>query len=387
MSWVNIGVAGASAVMGVKASGDASDSVVKGGKNALAEQQRQYNTGLTMLEPTRALGYGALSDIGNLYGYKVPAYTPLSAIQGGYGSGPIGVKANSGGSSGGGSVNGRLNPLNALPGGSLSALGAFGHKDPLTKQIDKVFGGGEVERYGGTINPATGTVDVKGRGAKADDLMTEYLRTGEWGGGGKGKKYRSLMQMADRLRDNGYEYSPETATLPTAPDQAQAAAVGTSADGTAGNMSRFFASPDYEFRRSESLRGLERSAAARGGALGGNQLRAATELGGNLAAGEYGAYFNRLMSMAGLGQTATTQANNAGQTYANNAGQLQQNIGDSRASGIIGSSNALMGGANTGMNLWMMQRLLGGGNTPTPTPAPSYSPYGPYSGGYRLPGG
>jgi hypothetical protein len=67
------------------------------------------------------------------------------------------------------------------------------------------------------------------------------------------------------------------------------------------------------------------------------------------------------MSMAGLGQTATTQANNAGQTYANNAGQLQQSIGDSRASGIIGSSNALMGGVNTGMNLWMMQRLLGGG--------------------------
>jgi len=126
-------------------------------------------------------------------------------------------------------------------------------------------------------------------------------------------------------------------------------------------MSRFFSAPDYEFRRSESLRGAERSAAARGGALGGNALRATTELGGNLAAGEYGNYFNRLMAMAGLGQTATTQANAAGQTYANNAGQLQQSIGDSRASGIIGSTNAVTGGVNSGVNLWMMQRLLGGG--------------------------
>jgi hypothetical protein len=345
MIWPAIAAGLASAAAGVYGSQQAGDAQAKGSKEALALQREQYNTGLTMLEPTRALGYGALSDIGNLYGYKVPEYTPLNRLGAAQAGGPSGSS-------------------NWVTGSPIDIAGKRG-KEGRIAGIDVNPFSNSRARLGGTIDPVSGEVLIDhkktAKQTKLSDLATSYLRgdIDEL----KGRKLKRVRSAIDAMRDQGYEWTdapPEQQAGPIAGNHAMPTP-GTSADGTAGNMSRFFASPDYEFRRSESLRGLERSAAARGGALGGNALRATTELGGNLAAGEYGNYFNRLMSIAGLGQTATTQANAAGQTYANNAGSLQQNIGDSRASGFIGSSNALMGGMNAGTNLWMLQRLLGGG--------------------------
>jgi hypothetical protein len=63
------------------------------------------------------------------------------------------------------------------------------------------------------------------------------------------------------------------------------------------------------------------------------------------------------MAMSGMRQTATNTAVNAGQQYANNAGNLMQNIGDSRASGIYGSTNTWM----NGMNNLMQYRIQRGG--------------------------
>jgi hypothetical protein len=104
MSWVNVGAAAVSAGAGIYASNKAGDAQAKGGKNAIAEQQRQYNIGVNMLEPTRALGYGATSDLASMYGYRLPQYTPVNALMGGAGGGgggasnwtlggPINVKA------------------------------------------------------------------------------------------------------------------------------------------------------------------------------------------------------------------------------------------------------------------------------------------------------
>ena len=387
MSWMAVAIGGSAALSagaGIYGSQQAAKATEKGSKSALGLQNQQYQNALTMLEPQRALGYGALSDIASLYGYGLPAYTPLNAIQGGYASGPITVKGN-GSVSGGGGINNALNPLNALPGGSLSALGVFGHKDPLTKQIDKVFGG-EDKPYGATINPATGTVDVQGGRAKKDALLTDYLRTGVWEGG-KGGKTANIRGVIDRLRTNGYEYNPEAAT---ATNHAMPTAGPT---GQPGNMSRFFASPDYEFRRSEGIRGIEQGAAARGGALGGNALRATADYSSNLASGEFGNYMNRLFNIAGMGQTATGAAVGSGANYAANAGNLYQQQGDARASGIMGAYNSGANALNSGLNNWMLYK---GGyfNAPTSgdrmsglseldiyaTRAPSGS--GPYAGGY-----
>lgn len=107
------------------------------------------------------------------------------------------------------------------------------------------------------------------------------------------------------------------------------------------DMSAFFQSPGYQFRRQEGTRGLERSAASRGGAFSGNALRALAEFNSGLASQEFGNYFNQLASVAGIGQTATNQTAAYGANYANQAGRNALAAGEARASGIIGQGNAI----------------------------------------------
>lgn len=138
--------------------------------------------------------------------------------------------------------------------------------------------------------------------------------------------------------------------------------------------------PGYAFRMSEGMKALERSAAARGGLLGGATLKGAQRFGQDLASQEYqnaynraltqynaavqreGTGYNRLAALAGVGQTATSALSSAaGQTGANlgnlyyNAGQ---SAGASRASGYMGVSNALTGGIGTGLNYYQNQQLM-----------------------------
>ena len=136
---------------------------------------------------------------------------------------------------------------------------------------------------------------------------------------------------------------------------APAAPAPAASSGTAGNMDRFFASPDYQFRLQEGSKAVDRSAAARGGALSGNALRAQTEYAGNLASGEFGNYYNRLLGLAGIGTPQATQA--VGNMGAANA-QMQQQIGDARASGVMGAVNTASNAINNGMSLYALQNAM-----------------------------
>jgi hypothetical protein len=112
------------------------------------------------------------------------------------------------------------------------------------------------------------------------------------------------------------------------------------------DMSAFFESPGYQFRRQEGTRGTERSAAARGGAFSGNALRALAEFNSGLASQEFGNYFNQLSSIAGIGQTATNQTAAYGADHAATAGANARYAGEARASGITDSANAIGQGVN-----------------------------------------
>lgn len=112
------------------------------------------------------------------------------------------------------------------------------------------------------------------------------------------------------------------------------------------NMSAFFESPGYQFRRNEGMRGLERSAAARGGAFSGNALKALAEFNSGLASQEFGNYFNQLASIAGIGQTATNQTAAYGADHAANASANARYAGDARASGIANQANIWGQGIN-----------------------------------------
>lgn len=141
-----------------------------------------------------------------------------------------------------------------------------------------------------------------------------------------------------------------------------------------GDMSQFFTSPDYNFRRTEGTRDIGNSFAARGGAASGNALRALSEFNSNLASGEFGNWWNRTASQAGVGQTAAGNLGALGANAANQAGSIGMNsaagIGNTlmqgqnaRASGIMGAANAQASGLNNTMNYlgYFMGRGGGGG--------------------------
>lgn len=126
-------------------------------------------------------------------------------------------------------------------------------------------------------------------------------------------------------------------------------------------MDQFQADPGYAFRMSEGMKALERSAAARGGLMGGATGKALTRYGQDMGSQEYQNAFNRyqaerqarlgpLQSLAGVGQTATNALGQAGQNYATGAGEALGAGAQARASGYIGAANAIGGGVNQYMN-------------------------------------
>ncbi len=127
--------------------------------------------------------------------------------------------------------------------------------------------------------------------------------------------------------------------------------------------------PSYQFRLGEGMKALERQAAARGGLISGGALKAAQRYGQDYASQEFGNAYNRLAAMAGIGQTATGAMGNAAGNFGVNAGQNYMGAANARASGYVGTANALTGGLNQYLNYTQNQNLLdtlrsggGGGN-------------------------
>jgi hypothetical protein len=170
-------------------------------------------------------------------------------------------------------------------------------------------------------------------------------------------------------------------------------------------MDQFQADPGYAFRMSEGMKGLERSAAARGGLLSGSTLKGIQRFGQDLASQEYQNAFNRygvererrlnpLQSLAGVGQTTSRELGAAGQTMASNVGQALGAGGQARASGYVGQANALTGALGQYMNYNQQQQQnallrqaignrgggfgggFGGGMTNTPYDFSGMSEYG-----------
>lgn len=119
--------------------------------------------------------------------------------------------------------------------------------------------------------------------------------------------------------------------------------------------------PGYQFRFNEGENALNRSLAAKGGLYSGAAGKALQEYGQGIADQTYGDYMNRLMSVAGLGQSSANATGAAGMNYANQAGANYLAAGNAKASGYINSANALTGGFNSGMSNYMLYNALNNG--------------------------
>jgi len=109
------------------------------------------------------------------------------------------------------------------------------------------------------------------------------------------------------------------------------------------------AEPGYGFRLGEGMKALERLQASRGNLLSGGAMKAGQRFAQDLASEEYGKSFNRLANIAGIGQTAASQAGTAGQNYASQAGELGMQGANALVSGRIGRTSAYTSGLQGAM--------------------------------------
>ena len=121
---------------------------------------------------------------------------------------------------------------------------------------------------------------------------------------------------------------------------------------------QFQQDPGYAFRQSEGMKALERSAAARGGLLSGSTMKGIQRFGQDLASQEYQNAFNRyqveraarlnpLQSLMGSGQSSANVLTGAAGQMGQNEAQNLMNAGAARASGYVGSANALSSALGT----------------------------------------
>jgi hypothetical protein len=135
-------------------------------------------------------------------------------------------------------------------------------------------------------------------------------------------------------------------------------------------MDQFQQDPGYAFRMSEGMKGLERSAAARGGLLSGGTLKGIQRYGQDMASQEYQNAFNRygierdrrlgpLQSLAGVGQTTSQQLGAAGTQFANTMGNIGMNQANVMGNAQMARASAYGDTTNQLANL--AGRYYGGG--------------------------
>lgn len=199
---------------------------------------------------------------------------------------------------------------------------------------------------------------------------------GEW-------SEEQLQAQYNEYKDSGQLPMPEyQTTYATAPTSAEFGTLAKPWEYSGGKFNfdsaDLMKDPSYLFRLKEGQKAIERSAAARGGALGGGTLAdlmrygqdyASTEFGSaySRAAGEYDRDFanefnvaetnrvnriNPLLSLAGLGQTAANTVGAAGSNYAANAGNTIAGGSRTLADLITQGANSQAAGVMGGANIW-----------------------------------
>lgn len=132
---------------------------------------------------------------------------------------------------------------------------------------------------------------------------------------------------------------------------------GTAALGRLENpLANFQASPDYAFRRDQGMEGIAQSKAVGGLLKSGSALQDLNAFNSNLAAGEFGDWWNRQAGLAGIGQTANAANQQAGQAYANAVGNTNMwNAQNQMQSAYMGANALNQGlGGLAGSALWYL---------------------------------
>ena len=230
--------------------------------------------------------------------------------------------------------------------------------------------------------PTSGVPGASG-GLSAEQLRTEllgqYTTTAapdpslgiNWTRDGDNQIY-TPQPGAQTIDENGLQAAIQARMTQQAQPSQQSQQQGDPAYGSLAKsftMADFTKDPGYEFRMAEGQKGVENSAAARGGLLSGAAMKAMQKYGQDFASNEFqNSYsrfnndqttqFNRLSGMAGSGQTAATQQGAAATQYGQRAGDTMTGIGNAQAAGTVGSANAWSNGIGGAVNNYQSNQLM-----------------------------
>jgi hypothetical protein len=129
------------------------------------------------------------------------------------------------------------------------------------------------------------------------------------------------------------------------------ALAGTAAGGARPDFSSFYQSPDYTVARNEALSGTNALAGKLGNLFSGSRATALQDNASKIGSQYFNQYANRLAGMAGIGQTATQNTNNALSGIGGQIGDSLLGQGDSRASGYLGGYQARQQGMGNALQL------------------------------------
>lgn len=160
---------------------------------------------------------------------------------------------------------------------------------------------------------------------------------------------------ADQLQQN---YEKTEANLQPYADAGKNALYGLTALNN-GDFSSFKSSPDYQYAYDQSLKGLDRSAAAKGSLFSGGHSADILGTASGLASQNYNNYYNRLTGLAQLGQSSATSLGSIGTGNAAQQGNFnlagasaagqgiadQANINSNLVNGLAGLAGSYFGGA------------------------------------------
>lgn len=127
--------------------------------------------------------------------------------------------------------------------------------------------------------------------------------------------------------------------------------------------------PNYQFQLQQGQNATNLANNATGGLIGGNALKGLQDYTQNTAQNAYqnafnnyqtqqGNIYNRLVGLAGIGQSGLTGLSNLATGNATNQAQLGVGGANAQAAGTVGSANALAGGLNQYGNQQYLSTLL-----------------------------
>lgn len=117
--------------------------------------------------------------------------------------------------------------------------------------------------------------------------------------------------------------------------------------------------PGYQFARDQGIKSITNAIGSRG--LTGAQAKGIARFVTGLADSTYGEQVSRLTGAAALGENAAAQTGNLATQTGSNVGQALIGAGQATAAGQVGSANAISGGISGLSNIYLANKLLGGG--------------------------